>query len=285
MRKTIVVFSTSVILGLAMIGLYSSCGDTDSEDVQSRRSVRSILQPVLFRRDLLDADYRERSHRGRRDRHWVPDWLVDASGSPIAGQQICFAFENPGVATITEPTNACGLTDANGNISGQFRSGSNTGSFALVATAPAGFNLRSSRTISFVSPGSPVPAGGGGCNSAADCPAGSQCSASPECGAGPCCLGVNNDPCTSNAQCSSPFVCSNGSCINPLPTSTPAVAPTPTALPAGSACTTNTECGGLRCSSAFPGCVTDGCCTRAAGSSCLVGAECNSNSCVAGSCT
>ena len=137
--------------------------------------------------------------------------LVDGSGNPLPGVQICFAFENPLVAVIIEPTNACGLTDQNGLVSGQFRDGVNSGSFALVATAPGGFALQTRRTISFEA--STVLAGNVGqpCGQSGDA----------ACGDGTFC--TNNEACFSNlstcqrpgltgACCGVSAECASGSC-------------------------------------------------------------------------
>src|SRR5438552_5439766 len=172
MKKTLVFLScgSAVGLGLAMIVLYSSCGSTDS-DLNPNAALGQFFNQscapnggaclTLTAPNSVPADGTTIS--GFRAR------LVDGSGVPVTGQEICFAFEDPGVAVITEPTDACGLTDANGAVSGQFRDGLNTGSFQLVANAPAGFGLRARKTVKFGAAGTP-PSGGGGCQSASDCP-------------------------------------------------------------------------------------------------------------------
>jgi hypothetical protein len=241
MRKTSVIFCTAVALGLAMIALYSSCGSTDS-DVSPTEALGQFFNQscasggtclTLTAPNSVPADGTTVS--GFRAR------LVDGSGVPIAGQEICFAFEDPGVAVITEPTDACGLTDANGGVSGQFRDGNNTGSFQLVANAPGGFGLRARKTVKFTGAGT-VPSGGGGCNLSTDCPS-SECSSnSAICGGtGGCCLGGSGAQCTTDTQCASSLVCtSRGTCGAPA---TPTPAPTPTPGKAnGAPCSTSTEC-------------------------------------------
>src|ERR1051326_5013133 len=241
MRKTSVVFCTAVALGLAMIALYSSCGSTDS-DVSPTEALGQFFNQscsggtclTLTAPNAVPADGVTVS--GFRAR------LVDASGSPIAGQQLCFAFENPGVGVITEPTNACGLTDGNGGLSGQFRSGNNTGSFQLVANAPGGFGLRASKTISFGTPGTP-PSGGGGCQLPSDCPSGACSSNTSICGGtGACCLGGSGAPCSGDATCASTLVCTLRGPGGAPSTPTPAPSATPTLVPPGGLCAASGAC-------------------------------------------
>src|SRR5262249_60817646 len=101
--------------------------------------------------------------------------LVGGNGAPIPNVQICFRFEDTGVATIIEPTDGCGLTDANGNVSGQFHDGAQDGSFDLIAESPPGFNLEARKTISFTSTVRGVPPGLA-CSRSSDCASG-ECSA------------------------------------------------------------------------------------------------------------
>jgi hypothetical protein len=248
MRKTRVVLLSSVAaiaMGLGMIALYSSCGSTDSDTNPAAALGQFYNQScsggnclTLTAPNSVPAD--GTSISGFRAR------LVDASGAPIANQEICFAFENPGVAVITEPTNACGLTDGNGGVSGQFRSGITTGSFQLVANAPAGFNLRASKTISFSGAGTP-PSGGGGCQVASDCPSG-QCSSNAALcgGTGPCCLGGTGSPCTTDSTCSSDLVCTSRGTCGAAATPTPAPTNTP-ALANGLPCTASAQCTSVCC--------------------------------------
>src|SRR5436190_2183114 len=87
---------------------------------------------------------------------------------------------------------SCGNTDSDG---------SNTGSFQFVVNAPGGFGLRARKTVKFTGAGTP-PSGGGGCQTASDCPSG-ECSLAAVCGGSPCCLGGSGSPCSSDSQCSS----------------------------------------------------------------------------------
>lgn len=139
--------------------------------------------------------------------------LVDGSGNPLPGVQICYAFENPLVATILEPTNACGLTDQNGRISGRFRAGVNPGSFALVATAPAGFSLQIRRTVRFTESGNPVLPGnvGSPCGQSGDaaCTAGSFCTNNDRCFSQ---LSTCQTPGLTGACCNISSECASGSC-------------------------------------------------------------------------
>jgi Big-like domain-containing protein len=281
MRKQLVVLLSStaaVCLGLGAIAFYSSCSSTDSDLDPSAALGQFFNQScapnggaclTLTTPNSVPADGTTIS--GFRAR------LVDGSGVPIANQEICFAFEDPGVATLTEPTDGCGLTDANGGISGQFRSGINSGSFQLVASAPSGFGLRSSRTISFTGAGT-APSGGGGCQTASDCGVNGQCSSNPAvCGdTGPCCLGGSGSPCSSNAQCSSSLVCQNGTCAT-APTPAPTTGATPG--PAGAPCTAANQCVSNFCSG-----ITNTC-LGAQGDPCAVDGDCSpSFDCVSGTC-
>src|ERR1044071_9449394 len=231
--KLIVVLSFGA--ALAFVAFYSSCGSTGGGNDPVAATSQFVSQSCgpagpfgggsclsLTTPNSITAD--GQSIGGFRAR------LVDGSGSPLPGVQICFAFENPGVATIIEPTNGCGLTDQNGLISGQFRAGSNTGSFALVATPQAGFALQIRRTISFGA-GPSRPSGGAGCTEGADCGSG-ECSASSQvCGVGlgPCCLGAAGDPCLSSNECASDLTCFHNTCSSPEATAEPTAGPSPTA--------------------------------------------------------
>jgi len=289
MKKTIVVLSGAVALGLAMIGLYSSCGSTSS-DVSPTEALGQFFNQscsggnclTLTSPNVVPADGRSISGFQAR--------LIDGSGVPIVGQEICFAFENPGVAVITEPTNACGLTDANGGVSGQFRVGTTTGSFQLVANAPGGFALRASKEIDFGTPGT-QSSGGGGCQLASDCPSG-ECSAGAVCGGNTCCLGGSGAPCTVPAQCASSLSCINGSCAlpsTPVP-ATPTVAPA--LLPRGGSCTAGSQCSSHICGSGGTSglCSSATCCLGSSGDPCVPvagGADCASGTCngVTSTCT
>lgn len=220
--------------------------------------------------------------------------LVDGSGVPLPGVRICFAFENPAVATITEPTNACGLTDGNGLVSGQFRSGTNTGSFALVATAPAGFGLQTRRTILFVPSGTVVQDGnvGAPCASDTDCNAALFCSFNDTCygGASVCTSkGGTGTCCTDDSECFT--TCDPGTLTCAAGAATPTPAPTP--VPRGGSCTTGAQCSSGLCGSggtsglcgAFPTC-----CLGESGDPCVPaagGADCASGTCngVTSTCT
>jgi hypothetical protein len=215
----------AVGVGLALIALYSSCGSTGGgantgtaafgqfvsqscspEGQEGGGSCLSLAAP-----NAVTAD--GRSVTGFRAQ------LVDGSGVGIGGVQICFAFENPGVARIIEPTNGCGLTDGNGIVSGQFQSGVNNGSFALVATAQAGFGLQARRTISFGGGGGPTGPGAVGqpCASDTDCNSALFCSFNDTCFPGPSVctqkrpVGANNS-CCADIECTS-GTCSAGQCL------------------------------------------------------------------------
>lgn len=207
--------------------------------------------------------------------------LIDGSGAPLPGVQICFAFENPFVATIFEPTNACGLTDQNGLISGQFRDGTVSGSFALQATAPAGFALQTRKTISFegttIIPGSD----GSPCGSPRDraCATGLFCT-------------TGNDGCFGNLPtCQAPqgggACCSVGSdCANGCNFDTGRCNSTPGSIGVGGSCTVTADCqSGLFCGSGG-GIGNAGQCNapQPNGSACSAGSQCASNTCTNGTC-
>jgi hypothetical protein len=274
MKKTIVVLSTAVALGLAMIGLYSSCGSTDS-DVGPAEALGQFFNQSCSGGNCLTLTAPNAVPADGRFIGGFIARLVDASGTPVVGQELCFAFENPGVATIIEPTNACGLTDTNGSVSGQFQVGSSTGSFQLVANAPGGFGLRARKTISFGTSTS-TPSGGAGCTSGAQCTSGECSSSLAVCGGPACCLGGSGSPCTANGQCSSQLVCQNGTCST---AATPAPASTATPNPSGATCTN-----GSQCSSGFCG-GSPAHCLGAQGDPCAVNADCApSFECSSGTC-
>jgi len=226
MRKPLMMVMSSGVavgVGLALIALYSSCGSTNGgantgsaafgqfvsqscspEGQNGGGSCLSLSAP-----NAVTAD--GRSITGFRAQ------LVDGSGVGIGGVQICFAFENPGVAIIIEPTNACGLTDGNGIVSGQFQNGVNNGSFALVATPQAGFGLQARRTISFGGGGAQVSTGSVGqpCASNSGCNSALFCSFNDSCfpGQSVCTQKINNTttPCCADVECVS-GTCNNGIC-------------------------------------------------------------------------
>ncbi len=187
MKKPLMMVMSSGVavgVGLALIALYSSCGSThggaNTGSAAFGQFVSNSCSPEgqngggsclsLAAPSSVPADGKTIS--GFRAQ------LVDGSGIGLGGVQICFAFENPGVARIIEPTNACGLTDGNGFVSGQFQDGTQNGSFALVATAQAGFGLQARRTISF----------GGGTGGLAP--------------------GAVSQPCATDSDCNSALFCS-----------------------------------------------------------------------------
>ncbi len=291
--KPIVVLSSMVGAALAVVALYSSCGSTGGGNDAEAASATFFSQACapagpfgggsclsLQTPSSIQADGRQIG--GFRAR------LVDGSGNPLPGVQICFAFENPGVATLIEPTNGCGLTDQNGLISGQFQAGNNTGSFALVATPQAGFGLQIRRTISFTQ-GPSRPSGGAGCSTGSDCESG-ECSASASvCGAGlgACCLGAQGDPCFDASSCGAELICLHNTCSAPT-TPTPAGAatpvPVPTAVPVGGTCSTTPQCvAGAFCSTGDCAGLdpANECATRRAdGVCCTFDAECIGGSCL-----
>jgi hypothetical protein len=73
--------------------------------------------------------------------------LVDASGTPIPGVQLCFSMEDASAATIFDPAGGCGITDANGQLSGKLRTRNRTGSFLVIVRAPSAFGLETRQTI------------------------------------------------------------------------------------------------------------------------------------------
>jgi len=258
-KKPIVVLSSGVLVGaaLAVVAFYSSCGSTGGGNDPIAATSQFVSQscapagpfgggPCLSLQTQVSIPADGASIGGFKAR------LIDGSGTPLPGVQICFAFENPAVATIIEPTNACGLTDQNGLVSGQFRAGSNPGSFALVATPQAGFALQIRRTIHFSSAGDGGGggAGGTGCTTGSDCPSGQCSSNAAVCGdgLGACCLSASGDPCGSDAECASSLECNGGTCgveATPVPTAVVTAVPIPTATPAqtnGTACTANAQC-------------------------------------------
>jgi hypothetical protein len=73
--------------------------------------------------------------------------LVDASGTPVPGVQLCFRMEDASAATIFDPAGGCGITDANGQLSGKLRARNRTGSFLVIVRAPSAFGLETRQTI------------------------------------------------------------------------------------------------------------------------------------------
>jgi hypothetical protein len=273
MRHTlgVALFCATTGLGLAMIAVYSSCGGTGGGADPSKAALQ-VVNPscspagpnqaggnclVLFAPNSVPADGSTIS--GFRAT------LFGGDGAPIPNVQICFRFEDAGVATITEPTDGCGLTDANGNVSGQFQSGGQDGSFQLIAESPPGFNLQARKTISFQTtfrPGQVPP--GLPCSTSSDCTS-SECSANASvCPSGPCCLAGQGDPCAPSgvqANCASSLTCFNGSCA----------APTPVPGGAGQSCTNASDCTGSLC-----------CCSTSSGNTCQDSSGCaaGGNSCI-----
>lgn len=241
-------------LGLAMIAVYSSCGGTGGGTSNSQAAAQ-VVNPscspagpnqaggnclTLAAPSSVNAD-------GGLQLYGFRASLVGGDGRPISGVQICFRFEDSNVATIVEPTDGCGLTDANGNVSGQFQAGAQDGSFQLIAEAPPGFNLEARKTISFQKVARGVPPGLA-CSSGSDCTSGECSGNTGVCPGGPCCLAAAGDPCTTSATCASGLICLNGAC---------AVPPTPAPLPNGTACNTSSLCQSACCAS------TTGLCTAA----------------------
>jgi hypothetical protein len=108
------------------------------------------------------------------------------------------------------------LTDGNGFVSGQFQNGVNNGSFALVATAQAGFGLQARRTISFGGGGGPTGPGAVGqpCATDGDCNPALFCSFNDTCFTGPslCTQKVTAGACCADIECAS-GTCSGGACL------------------------------------------------------------------------
>jgi hypothetical protein len=258
MKKPLMMVMSSGVavgVGLALIALYSSCGSTSGgaktgtaafgQFISNSCSPEAGSGPFngstgggsclsLGAPSSVPADGRTIS--GFRAQ------LVDGSGRPLEGVQICFAFDNPGVARILEPTNACGLTDLNGFVSGQFQDGTQNGSFQLVATAQAGFGLQARRTISF----------GGGTGGLAP--------------------GAVSQPCATDSDCNSALFCSfNTSCFPGPSQCTQPISDTTTP------CCTNVECASGTCSGGT--CLATGTGTLNNGDSCTQSVQCQSGCC------
>ena len=281
MRRSGVVVYTSVAtvaVGLASIAIYSSCGNTGG-GVNPAAALAQFVSPsctpagnaclTMTVPNTVPADGTTLS--GFRAS------LVDGSGAPLPGVQICFHFEDPDVATIVEPTDLCGLVDSNGFVSGQFRDGVRTGSFQLVADVGAGFALETRRTISFLQSANPIGPGNpgspcsttradGGCAfgfcSFQDachpgpslCTAqegtGGCCTSNVECASSTCdaatseCLGTGEGvgaPCTSDSNCNSNLFCTFGDACFPGQRSCQSKNST------GGCCTVNAECANNVC--------------------------------------
>ncbi|HSD10043.1 MAG TPA: hypothetical protein VLF14_03610, partial [Candidatus Binatia bacterium] len=124
MRDTLGVglFCAMTGLGLAMIAVYSSCSGTDGgpdPSLAAAQAVNPSCSPAgpnqaggncltLAAPSSVPADGSTIS--GFRAT------LVGGDGRPIPNVQICFRFEDANVGSIIEPTDGCGLTDANGNV-------------------------------------------------------------------------------------------------------------------------------------------------------------------------
>lgn len=253
MKKPLMMVMSSGVavgVGLALIALYSSCGSThggaNTGSAAFGQFVSNSCSPEgqngggsclsLAAPSSVPADGKTVS--GFRAQ------LVDGSGIGLGGVQICFAFENPGVARIIEPTNACGLTDGNGFVSGQFQDGTQNGSFALVATAQAGFGLQARRTISFgggtggLAPGAVSQP----CATDSDCNSNLFCSFNDTCFSGPsqCTQKISDTTtaCCANVECAS-GTCAGGTCQST----------TSGSVPNGGSCTTSIECASSCCDS------------------------------------
>lgn len=149
MRKTIVALLSVGVVGALAIA-FVSCGGTGGglgDVATGEQFVSSSCSPdtdclsLVVSPSSLPAD--GSSVAGFRAT------LVDGSGAPLDGIEICFSMEVSGVATIIEPSGGCGITDVNGRVSGQLRAGTQTGSYALIAEAPPAFQLEARRTIRF----------------------------------------------------------------------------------------------------------------------------------------
>jgi hypothetical protein len=253
MKKPLVMVMSSGVavgVGLALIALYSSCGSTSGgaktgtaafgQFISNSCSPEAGSGPFNGSTGGGDCLSLGAPSTVPADGSTISGFraqLVDGSGNPVEGVEICFAFENPGVARIIEPTNACGLTDLNGLVSGQFQDGTQNGSFQLVATAQAGFGLQARRTISFLggtgglAPGARTQpcASDGNCNSALFCSFNTTCFPGPSV----CTQKISDThtPCCANEECAS-GTCAGGKCQ----------ASTSGSVPVGGACTTSPEC-------------------------------------------
>jgi hypothetical protein len=201
MKKIKVVLASVLSVGAVALAVYS-CGSTGGAAAEVISFVNSTCSPDTSCLTLTapntvavgDTD----SFRAR---------LVDGSGVPVSGVDVCFEVED-NAATIVEPVDGCGLTDANGNVSGQLQPVI-TGSYQLIARA-VGLTVR--KSMKFTSGTPPAPPGSVGsncvddadCNSALFCSFGSQIC--PQYGSGICnekrTSGSSADSCcTADSQC------------------------------------------------------------------------------------
>src|SRR5206468_3815347 len=194
-------FCATTGLGLAMIAVYSSCGGTGGGTDPSQAAAQVVnpscspAGPNQAGGNCLTLNAPSSVPADGATISGFRATLVGGDGAPIPNVQICFRFEDPSVATITEPTDDCGLTDANGNVSGQFQDGAQNGSFDLIAESPPGFNLEARKTISFQQTTRGVPPGLA-CSTGGQCASGECSSVASICPSGPCCLAAAGDPCT-----------------------------------------------------------------------------------------
>lgn len=309
MRKTLVVLLSSAVtagLALFLIGFYSSCGSTGGGGTSVAQLASQFVSlscgPGGSRCLSLSAP-------GSVPADGVTfsgftAHLRDGSGTPIDNVKICFSFEDPGVALITEPTDNCGLTAPDGHVSGQFRDGTQPGSFTLIADAPPGFSLQARAQISFV-PVFPAPGQNGNagapCQTNGDCQAnlfctfndhcfpgpticqqqqgvGACCTSGIECKKGTCdattdqCLGQQTgsgrvgDRCNIDQDCDASMFCSfTDICF-------PGAQPTCQLMqPDGGCCTADKECASSPCNTA-----SNRCGKASAGQRCNSSVDCNS---------
>lgn len=270
----------AVGLGAGLIAFYSSCGNTGGGVNLAAAFGQFISQscspegPNGGGNCLSLAAQNSISANGQSIGGFRAQ-LVDGSSVPLPGVRICFAFENPSVATILEPTNACGLTDGNGLVSGQFRAGTLAGSFQLVATAPAGFGLQARRTISFVgAPGVTQNPGNvnSPCASSADCNSNLFCSFNDTCFPG-------ESTCTQKAGTGA-VCCANEECVSGTCDGGACIATASGAKAVGQPCSSGAECASGFCGGAGPVCLGD------LGDPCAVDGDCGGgNVCTGGSCS
>jgi hypothetical protein len=246
-RFGVALFSAMAGLGLAMIGLYSSCGGTGGGTSNSQAAAQAVNRscsppgPNQTGGNCLTLNAPNAVPADGVTLSGFRAALIGGDGAPITGVQICFRFEDARVAIIIEPTDGCGLTDANGNVSGQFQDGTVPGSFQLIAEAPPGFNLQARETISFggnfVTPGNI----GSACTDDSDC-RNSFCSFGDTCFPGPsiCTQLISN----TTTACCADIECASGTCAGGTCQST-----TTGSVPNGGNCTTSPECVSQCCDS------------------------------------
>jgi hypothetical protein len=137
----------SPLLACALLVLGLSCGSTGggADDPEGDGFVSDSCNPDS---SCLSLSVNPRSLRANNaDVAGLSARLVDASGTPVPGVQVCFTMEDPSAATIFDPAGGCGITDANGQLSGKLRARNRTGSFLVIVRGPNAFGLETRQTI------------------------------------------------------------------------------------------------------------------------------------------